>query len=142
MRDVASPVDAVQSIAPLLRNSSDTNGSSADLQNFDGALLVAEVGTEGDTLSASVKIEFEVEESDDNSAWTDVADADLVNAVTGTNPGTFAVVDANAEAPATYVGAYVGKKRYIRIVENRTGTHTVGTTTGASILRMLPRNAT
>ena len=140
MRDMHDNLSPVTSLDPLLRTA-DANGSSADLRGYEGAMVVAHVGAEGDTLSGSLYIEFEVEESDDDSAWTDVANADLLGFVAGTNTGTFAKIDAAAEAPAIYRASYIGNKRYIRIVENVTGTHTNGTSTGALIIRGLPHYA-
>jgi tRNA G37 N-methylase Trm5 len=87
------------------------------------------VGDSGDTLSGSVMVELELEESDDNTTYTDCANAALENAttgatgaVTGTNLGTFAVIDAPTEDSAMFYVRYVGSKRYSRVVVNKTGT--------------------
>ena len=69
-------------------------------------------------------------ESDDDSVFTDVADADVVGSVTGTNTGTMALVNASGELDTAYKAAYVGSKRYVRPAINVTGTHTNGTTIG------------
>ncbi len=105
----------------------DENGPGIDLRGFDSAVITANIGASGDTLSSSVKIELEVEESDDNTTYTDVANADLLKYVTGTNVGTFAVVDDAAEDDAVYITAYRGSKRYVRVGVNLTGEHTNGT---------------
>ena len=55
-----------------------------------------------------------------------VANADLTNTVTGSNTGTVAVIDDNAEDDLVVVVGYKGNKRYIRPVLNFTGTHTNG----------------
>jgi hypothetical protein len=137
MRDLEARLNAVASLTAANRTA-DANGTGVDLQGYDGALIVAVIGAEGDTLSGSVKIEIEVEESDDDSTYTDVANADLLGNVTGTNTGTVCVIDDNTEAPAVHKVAYVGNKRYIRAVDNRTGTHTVGTPTAAVVVRGYP----
>ena len=111
------------------------NGVGVDLQGYEGALIVAEVGAEGDTLGASDHIQLELEESEDDSTYADVADADVIGTVTGTNTGTIAKIDAAAEAPAVHFASYIGAKRYLRVVDNRTGTHTNGTPTSATIVR-------
>ena len=113
----------------------DANGTSADLKEYDGALIVVNVGNSGDTLSGSVKIELEVETSDNNSAWSDAADADLSSSVSGTNTGTFAVIDAGSEDSTTFTTAYLGRERYVRVVANLTGTHSNGTPVAANIIR-------
>jgi len=95
------------------------------------------VGASGETLSGSVKIELEIEESDDDSTFDDAEDADLSSSVSGTNAGTFAVIDDGAE-DAVYTTSYKGdntKKRYVRPVINVTGTHTNGTPIGILAVR-------
>jgi len=106
----------------------DANGATVDLQGFrGGCLFTGYIGTSLDSLSGSVKVELEVEESEDDSAWTDVADADLSDYVAGTNDGCFALVDDAAEDDAVFQTLYKGGKRYCRAVLNVTGTHTNGT---------------
>ena len=114
---------------------SDTNSASADLKEHDSALLIANFGVTGDTLSSSVKVEAEVQHSDDNSSWSACADADISSSVSGTNTGTFAVVDAAADDDATYTTSYLGRERYVRIVYNFTGTHSNGIEIAGNIVR-------
>ena len=78
---------------------------------------------------------MEVQESDDDSTYTAVADADLSDSVTGTNTGTFAVIDDAAEDDAVYSTKYIGNKRYVKVVANLTGTHTNGTPLGCVALK-------
>jgi len=89
-------------------------------------MFVVQIGISGDTLSGSVYAEIEVEESDDDATYTDVADADLTNYVTGTNTGTICKIDDAAEDPAIHGTSYIGDARYVRSVVNLTGTHTNG----------------
>lgn len=141
MRDVKNLSKPVSSLDPINRTA-DADGTGVDLQGFEGALIVAQVGAEGDTLDASNYIELEVEESDSlSSGYTDVVDADLVGFVDGANDGTFAKVNAAAQAPGIFYAAYTGIKRYIRVIDNRTGTHTTGTPTSAAVIGMLARKA-
>ena len=134
MRDVQHQSKATASLDPAVRTA-DANGTGVDLQGVEGALVQVQVGAEGDTLAADLSIEFELEESDDNVTFTDVADADVV----GTVSGTIAKIDAAAEAPSLHTAAYIGTKRYLRVVDSRTGTHTTGTATAASVIGMLAR---
>lgn len=129
-RDLNSDLKFVKLLDPATITA-DANSASVDTREHDSAVLVAQVGESGDTLSGSVKLEVEVEESDDNSAWTDVADADLDAPVTGTNTGTIAVIDAAAEDDVVVPVGYRGSKRYVRVVFNLTGTHTNGTPVSA-----------
>lgn len=114
----------------------DTDGASVDLKDYEWVAFLALVGESGDTLSGSVYIELEVEESDDDSTFTDVADADLSDTVTGNNTGTFGKIDAAAEDDAVFTTQYRGSSRYVRPVINLTGTHTNGTPIGIVALRM------
>lgn len=125
-----------------VKSAADANGTTVDRLAYEGPVtFIAAVGAPGDTLSGSVKIEFEVEHSDDGSSWADAADTDLEAAVTGSNPATFAVVDANAEASQVYQGRYIGAKRYVRCVTNITGTHTTGTPIAVLSVLEGPRHA-
>ena len=114
----------------------DADGSSVDLLGYSRVVFYALIGESGDTLSGSVKIELEVEESSDDSSFTDVADADLTKYVAGTNDGCFAVIDAAAEDDAVFMTEYRGSARYVRPVINVTGTHTNGTPIGIVALRI------
>ena len=118
----------------------DTDGASADLQGYESALIIAALGANGDTMSATVMMEIEVEESADDSNFTDVADADLINYVAGTNDGCMAVDDGTADDSAFYVAQYIGSKRYVRVVLNATGTHSTGTIVGAAIIPLGYKN--
>ena len=104
----------------------DANGISVDMLGYDRCTFLAALGDSGDTLSGSVYVELEVEESDDDSSFSDVADADLQGYVAGNNDGCFAVVNAPAEDQAVFTATYKGSKRYVRPVLNVTGTHTNG----------------
>lgn len=114
---------------------SDTNSTSVYMKGYDEVLFLVNVGESGDTLSASVKIELEVEESADDSTYTDVADADLVKYVAGTNDGCFGVIDAAAEDDTPYFTAYRGNSDYARVVLNLTGTHSNGTPISVTAIR-------
>lgn len=119
----------------------DAESSTVDIDGYGSACFLVNVGESGDALSGSVKIELEVEESDDDSTWTDVADAHLTNYVDGTNDGTFGVIDDAAEDDARYICGYTGIKRYIRVIVNVTGTHSSGTPIAVTAVLGSPRVA-
>jgi hypothetical protein len=139
VKDIQNNLKLVNSVLPLLRTA-DVNGSGVDTQDSVGVALVAHVGTSGDTLSGSVYLALEVEHSDDNSSWSDCADADIDAAVTGANTGTFAKIDDAAEDDAVYKCNYLGNKRYVRVVGNLVGTHTNGISFGAMAV-LAPQHA-
>ncbi len=108
-----------------------TLSAAIDLQNVGDAAVAVLVGESGDTLSGSVYWELELQESDDDSTYTAVADADITNAISGaTATGTFALIDAAAEDDAVYFTGYKGNKRYLKVNIRATGTHTNGTPMG------------
>lgn len=111
----------------------DANGTSIDLKSHQSALFVATVGVGGITFSTSNKIEFELEESADDSTFTDVAAADMEGEDTdGDNAGCFGRVISAATDDAAFVCQYHGSKRYVRPVAAFTGTH--GTATPISVI--------
>lgn len=136
MKDLYNAVRAVKSILSIVgNNTTEGTGASADLQGFNGAKVVFNIGTSLDTLSGSVYITLKVQESDDDSAWNDVADGDLLG---GANA---IVIDAAAEDDVIHERGYRGIKRYIRALIEFTGTHTNGFPIGAVIERGYPRHS-
>ena len=139
MKDLANSVVAVQSLAPANRTG-DANGTGVDLQGFESATAVFDVGAEGDTLSASVKIEGQLEHSDDNTNFSAVPTSQVTDGSTNAT-GVFVTYDANAEVPAVASIGYVGGKRYLRVVDQRTGTQSSGTPSSAMIIKGNPRHS-
>lgn len=135
MRDVINNMPPEQLIDPVVLTGG-ANGVSLDLKGYDGAFIAILVGESGDTLSGAVKIECELEESDNDSDFTDVDDGDMVNEVSGTNDGSFGVIDDAAKDDAIYYCQYTGDSRYVRPVANLTGTHTNGTPIAAYGIRL------
>lgn len=117
--------NVVKCLTPAVRTA-DANGAAVDRKDWDGVKFDFAIGASGDTLSGSVYLECELEHSDDNSTFSDCANADLSVSVTGTNTGTAAVINDPAEDDTVVTVAYLGTKRYVRPVLNFTGTHSNG----------------
>ena len=100
-RDNNSLLEATLSIAPAVY-SADQNGTGVDLRGCGSAMASVTIGAITGTATAAT-VTFE--ESDDNSTWTDVADADIL----GSEP-------AGLTAATAYQFGYRGEKRYIRAV--------------------------
>jgi len=120
-----------------------SNGTGVDLQGYESATVVVTIGAEGDTLSGSVFFEIGLEESDDNSTFTDVAQAGIVDGTIAAD-GVFLKIDGTGDAGtggnpdttgATYRVGYVGGKRYIRTTIAKTGTHSTGTPLGTTVIK-------
>ena len=141
MKDLANSISAVQSIAPVV-GTSDTNGTGVDLQFFESATVIVNTGVEGDTLSGSVKVDFKLEESSDDSSYSAVTAATSVTDGTVDSSGIFLTLDANGETPQITTIGYVGGSRYIRVVADFTGTHSNGTPIAATVVKGSPRHST
>jgi hypothetical protein len=101
-RDLRLELDPKQSVVPQSIGGA-VNGTGVDLAGAEAALVVLSNGAA--TAGATVKIQ----ESDDNSTFTDVADADLIG-LTGNPAGV-------AQTASTIVKvSYVGVKRYVRVI--------------------------
>ena len=141
MKDLANNISIIQSIAPVV-GTSDTNGTGVDLQFFESATAVVDTGVEGDTLSTSVKIDFKLEDSDDNSSFSAVTSSLHVTDGSVDSNGIFLTLDANAETPQVTSIGYVGGKRYLRVVADFTGTHSNGTPIAATNIKGSPSHNT
>lgn len=129
----------------LSASTTDINCTGVDGKGYASVIHQVILGDSADTLSGSVMVELELEESDDDSSYTDCANTALENPttggaghVTGTNTGTFAVVDAPSEDSLAFAVRYTGTKRYSRVVVNKTGTHTTGIEAYAQAFRARP----
>ena len=141
MRDLANNISVAQSIAPVV-GSSDTNGTGIDLQGFESATIVVDTGVEGDTLSSSVKVDFILQDSTDNSSFSAVTSNSLVTDGAVDSSGIFLTLDANGETPQVTSIGYVGGARYIRVVADHTGTHSNGSPYGVTVIKSHPRHNT
>ena len=127
-------------LPPLVRTAS-ANSASFDTQNYDAVALLVNVGATGDTLNGTNRVELQVQESDDNSTFTPVADADLLNAVAGQATGTFGIVNNTTTAVGkVYLTGYRGNKRYVRVAFANYGTTSTGTAMDVLAIGGRPRN--
>jgi|TARA_B100001063_G_C16525338_1_gene433697 hypothetical protein len=144
MQDLSNNINPAVSIISAVRTAA-ANGTGVDLQGYEKATVLVDVGAEGDTLSSSVYFEVSLEESDDNSTFTDVAQAGIVDGTIAAG-GIFLKLDGTAGGnPDTAGGVfrveYVGNSRYIRVVLAKTGTHSNGTPIGAMVVRSGARHS-
>lgn len=121
-RDLASAISVASSLLPNVRTST-ASGSGVDLAGYNGAAVVAHIGTITDGTFA-----ISVEESDDNSSFS--AATALVGSFTN---GTSSADDTVQEV------SYVGTKRYIRGKVTVTGSPSTGGPVGITVIRGLPR---
>lgn len=133
-KDLVNNVKITTGLVPATRTA-DTLSSACDRQGYQSVAILFHIGAIGDTASGSVYAEAELQESDDNSTYTPVANADLLfkagrSAASGSAVGTFfqsKTTGAADTGSATYIVGYRGTKRYLKVNYNVTGTHTNGT---------------
>lgn len=118
LRDFNACSDVEDSIRPQVATA-DVDGETVDLRGADSALVAVSVGAMTDDASDST---VTLEESDDDSTWTDVADADIL----GSEP--------TIAADTAYQFGYIGTARYIR------AKFTVGTATNAAVCALIVRS--
>ncbi len=140
MKDLYSGLK-ITSLTVSAVNNSDLESDTIDLQGYESLMLVVDMGNSADTLNGSNTIQLEVEDSPNDSDWTDCADADLHNYIDGSNDGTFGVIDAAGEDSINFKTGYKGDKRYVRVVINFTGTHSTGTPISILAIQSNPRLA-
>jgi hypothetical protein len=128
MRSRKDTTKVVATLTPnVVNDDTDGTGVGVDLRGYGSALVVCHVGVSGDTLSGSVKLLPTLQESNTlASGYTDVAAAEI--------DGAFTLVDDAAEDPAVQVVSYLGDSRYVRVLIDTTGTHTVGTPCSAVVV--------
>jgi hypothetical protein len=125
MRDLKSNIGPAITLSPAVRTAS-ANGTGVDLRGFHSAAVVVATGTITDGTHV-----VEVQESDDNSTFTAVADGDLQ----GTEPSI-----GSANDDTVYKIGYVGTKRYIRAATTVSGT-TSGGAYSAMVIRGNPEDS-
>lgn len=121
--DIVSLLDSVV----LTLDDADQESGTFDVQNRRDATYIVNVGSSGDTLTGSLKFTLVLQESDDDITFTDVANADMLNATGTDGTGEFGVIDGAADEDTTYVTGYIGTKRYTQVLIQGVGTHTSGT---------------
>jgi len=130
MRDLHSNIKTVSHIIGS-KTTTVTPANGVDLKGFGSAEFIAHIGTVTNIAnSPQPSWAFKLQESDDDSTFTDVvtaADA-LVGsaqspaAAPDSSTGVFLTIDAAAEDDAVYRIGYIGTKRYVRMVATAANT--------------------
>jgi len=102
-RDLRSGIEVVTLHTKAQKNSTNTI-QGTEIAEFDGAMFVVDIGA---WTADDLTITFQ--ESDDNSTWTDIADANLDG-----QDNDIAILHGHADSVLN-VG-YMGNKRYIGAV--------------------------
>ncbi|MFD9064190.1 hypothetical protein ACFVZ3_22005 [Kitasatospora purpeofusca] len=122
--DIVNHIDPSPSLHPAARTAS-ANGTGVDLANYDAAVVLIQAGAWTDGTHT-----YELQDSDDNSAFLAVADAYL--------DGTEPVVSSGGTASQVYKVGYRGVRRYLRVAVTVAGA-TTGAVGAAVVVRGKPR---
>lgn len=127
-------------IPPAVYAADNTPGA-VDLLGYGAATLMLAVGVGGITFTSSNKIEFVLTHSDDDATYTNVAEADVVKDTLApasiVNGIVRSLTAAHAAATVQKLG-YIGKKRYVKLLADFSGTHGTGTPISANIVKTRP----
>ena len=117
--------------------------ASVDLLDYGSCTFQMYAGVGGITFSGTNRVDFIVEESDNDSTWNVAPDDALILDVGATAHGgtgiarSLIAAKASADTMIPTVG-YRGKKRYARCTPTFAGTHGSGTIVGVDVVRGHP----
>lgn len=132
MRDLYHNVLATQVLAPVTSTATKTS-SAIDMQGYNSANVVFDIGHSGDTLSGSLYWTLKLQHSDDNSTYSDTAASDISAGV-----ATLVIDGSTHTDSAAYGFGYIGGKRYLKAVATPTGSIVSGVPIGIVALRGTP----
>lgn len=122
--DLESAISSALSFNPAARTAT-ANGTGVDLQNFMAAAVIVSIGAITDGTHT-----LKLQDSPDNSTFTDVAAANL--------SGSFTALTSGSTAGTTQEVSYLGNQRYIRAVTTVAGA-TTGGVYSVVVIRAYPR---
>lgn len=122
-------------LLPPASYSADNTPASVDLGKAQSATIALQVGVGGITFSGTNKVEYKLTHSDvTDSGFTAVAQADVVGVTVEEGGIVRSLVAAHAAPSATLVG-YRGRKQFLRLLADFSGTHGSPTPMSALVLR-------
>jgi len=129
MRELSREISVAQSLVPGALVAASVSGSTVDLQGYEGATFVIDVGLWTDGTHTFV---LQESATDVDGSFTAIADADLV----GTEP----VVDGAADDNQIYKIGYTGTLRYVRVRSVVSGGPQTGAYYSATVIQSRPRH--
>jgi len=128
MRDLYDNITVTQATVPAVATATVTS-SAIDLQGYNSALVLFEIGTSGDTLSGSVNWTLSLTEcATSGGTYTAVAASD-------TSAGVNSITVALGQDATSYKLGYIGSQRFVKGVATKAGTMTNGTIIGITALK-------
>lgn len=132
-RDLHSNIKTVQHLAAAAYTTTQTPANGVNRAGFSMLEFLIAIGVVSDFVASPVgdgSWTFKLQESDDDSAFTDVVTAADVLVGSAKSPvttpnastGIFLTVDADAEDVQVYRIGYIGAKQYVRVVSTAVST--------------------
>lgn len=122
-------------LLPAAAYDADNTPASFDIGKADACTVLIEVGVGGITFSGTNKVEFVLSHSDvTGSGFEPVTQADVVGVTVGAGGIVRSLIAAHATPSVTVVG-YRGRKRFLRLLADFSGTHGTATPMSAVGIR-------
>lgn len=131
-KDMYTMTTPSNTVPPQAVTDGTINGDSIDRKFYESSIILLHIGTYTDGSH-----EFTLQESDDDSTWTDVDSSEVLGYDT-TNDEYFTTLDDGTRDDTVEHIGYIGVKRYIRMQVVTTGS-TTGAVLGLSIVQDYPR---
>jgi len=123
MREEYHSQIAVLHVAPVVVSADVTPAAGVNMKEIEACKFVVSIGADGATLAGTDKIEFILQESDDDSTYAAVTSADKVIGATPSATGIVITLDGTLAVEESVVEvAYVGDKNFARLFSDVTGT--------------------
>lgn len=146
---MSADYDLVSDISPMLglvlaTRDADASTPAVDTRDWKSVTLGFYLGIGGITFSSTNRIDVRVQESENNSDWSNVAEDDLVlpygltyGAANSGIVKSYVALKGAADTNWSLVG-YRGKMRYARLTFDFGGTHGAGTPCAAIVIQGHP----
>lgn len=122
-------------LLPPAEYDADNTPASFDNGKAQSATILVEVGVGGITFSGDNKVEFKLTHSDvTGSGFDPVTQADVVGVTVGEGGIIRSLVAAHATPSVTIVG-YKGRKQFLRLLADFSGTHGDPTPMAVTVIR-------
>jgi len=121
-------------LLPPAAYNADNTPATFDNGTAQSATILVQVGVGGITFSGTNKVEFKLTHSDDDSTFAAVTQADMVGVTVGSGGIIRELIAAHA-SPSVVLAGYKGRKRYLRLLADFSGTHGTATPMAVTVLR-------
>lgn len=113
--------------------SADNTPAAAEIGDHRNATILVFIGVGGITFDTTNKLELKLSESEDNSSYTAVGRADVSGVTVGDGGVIKSLTAAHAAAETMKLG-YLGRKPYLKLLADFSGTHGTGTPLAAVVM--------